>query len=67
MNYRYLKGKIIEKCGSQNKFAECLDISKQALSNKMNSKTSFSQEQIIQSKEILGLNDSELVKCFFNY
>lgn len=65
-NYSHLKGKIVEKCGSQNTFSQKLGISKQALSKKMNNQSHFSQEQIQKSIEILQLNETEVIKCFFN-
>lgn len=65
MNYNFLKGKIIEKLGSQTEFAKKLNLSNQSLSAKLNNKVKFSQEEIRLSIEILGLNDEELKKCFF--
>jgi plasmid maintenance system antidote protein VapI len=64
MNYNFLKGKIVEKCGSQSKFAELLGITPQELTKKLSNKASFTQSQMFKSKEILGLNDSEVVKAF---
>lgn len=65
MNYSFLRGKIVEVCGSNNAFAEKLGISTQELSNKLNNKSSFTQEQIDEAIIILSLNSSEVVKCFF--
>ena len=64
--YSYLKGKIVEKCGTRTKFAELLGISEQSLSAKMSNKVKFSQEEIYKSIKILGLTDVEAIKCFFN-
>ena len=65
MDYSYLKGKIVEKCGSQTNFAKQLNLSNQSLSAKLNNKVKFSQEEISLTIEILSLNDEELKKCFF--
>lgn len=65
MDYSFLKGKIVEKCGSQTEFAKRLNLSNQNLSSKLNNKTKFSQEEISLTIEILSLNDEELKKCFF--
>lgn len=65
MNYSFLRGKIVEVCGSNTVFAEKLGISTQELSNKLNNKSSFTQEQIDEAIVILSLNECELRKCFF--
>lgn len=65
MDYSYLKGKIVEKCGNQTNFAKQLNLSNQSLSAKLNNKVKFSQEEISLTIEILSLNDEELKKCFF--
>lgn len=65
-NYNFLKGKIVEKCGSQAKFAESLGVSDQSLSAKLLNKIKFSQEEIYKTIKILELTDSETIKCFFN-
>ena len=54
-NYNFLKGKIVEKCGTQTKFAELLGISVQALTKKLQNNGLFSQNQIDQSIELLDL------------
>ena len=43
MNYKYdrLRGRIIERYGSQEKFAEIIGISSNSMSKKMNGKTGF--------------------------
>lgn len=65
MNYSFLRGKIVEKCGSLKNFAQKLEISKQELSNKLNNKSSFSQFQIQKTIDILKLTNEEVGKCFF--
>lgn len=66
-NYNKLRGKIIEVFGSQEKFADELGISTNALSRKLNNKISLSQQDIIQWSELLGIPDSEYKSYFFDY
>ena len=66
MNYNFLKGKIVEKCGTQSKFAELLGISVQELTKKLTNKGSFTQNQMLKAKQILELDDNEIVKAFLN-
>ena len=65
-NYVYLKDKISKKYGNQKNFANALSISYQELSNKLNNKTSFTQEQIYKCMDLLGLNETDVFACFFN-
>lgn len=65
-NYVYLKDKISKKFGSQNNFANALGISYQELSSKLNNKTSFTQEQVYKCINLLSLNETETIACFFN-
>ena len=64
-NYNFLRGKIVEKCRTQAKYAELLDISIQELTKKLSNRASFTQSQILLSIQLLELNDEELKKCFF--
>lgn len=66
MNYNFLRGKIVEKCGTQSNFAEQLGISMQELNKKLTNKGNFTQPQIALSKKILELTNDELDKAFFN-
>lgn len=67
MGYTYskLRGRIIEKFGSQEKFAETIGISSNSLSKKMNGKTGFSQKDIVKWSELLGIEKTEYVDYFF--
>lgn len=65
-NYVYLKDKISKKFGNQNNFANALGISYQELSSKLNNKTSFTQEQVYKCINLLSLNETETIACFFN-
>ena len=43
-NYKKLRGRIVEKYGSQKNFADILGVSENSVSKKMQGKTGFSQE-----------------------
>lgn len=64
-SYDKLRGKIVEKYGTQEKFAQELGISKTSLSLKMNGKTNFSQADIVEWIELLGIDASEIGQYFF--
>lgn len=63
--YRKLRGRIIEKYGSQEKFSEVLGISKNSLSLKLNGKTGFSQVDMIKWSQLLNIDISEYGDYFF--
>lgn len=64
-DYSKLKGKIKENFLLQSEFAECLKISDTSLSNKLNNKTFFSQDEIQKSINIFKLNPVEVIEIFF--
>ncbi|MBY0756546.1 DUF739 family protein [Clostridium sardiniense] len=64
-NYSKLKGKIIEKFGTQNCFAKCLGVSERTLSLKLNSRRFFSQREIIKISELLDIDSDEIQLYFF--
>lgn len=63
--YNKLRGRIIEKFGTQEKFAQNLGISKNSLSLKMNGKTSFSQEDVIKWCALLDIRTEDIGEYFF--
>lgn len=67
MPYKYdkLRGRIVEKYGTQGKFAEILGISKNSMSKKMNCETGFSQEDIIVWSKLLGIEKDDYGTYFF--
>lgn len=64
-DYQKLKGKITEKCDTQQKFAEALGISERALSEKLNNKSFWKQIEIDKSAELLGINQENIGIYFF--
>ena len=63
--YNKLRGRIIERYDTQEKFAQVLGISKNSLSLKMNGKTSFSQDDVVKWCELLGIQTEEIGQYFF--
>lgn len=64
-DYSKLKGRIIEKCGTQKAFAELLGINVSTLTSKLLGYTYFTQDEIMKSIEILEIVPSEVCIYFF--
>lgn len=64
-NYNRLRGKIIEKYGSQSEFAKMMNWSEKTLSAKMNNKISWKQTDICKVIELLGLSKYDIQEYFF--
>ena len=58
MPYKYnkLRGRIVEKYGSQERFAEAIGLSKNSLSKKMNGRTGFSQSDMMLWGKLLSIS-----------
>lgn len=65
LTYSKLKGRIIEKFGSQNNFAAALGISTVALSRKLNCVTGFSQKDILEWAKLLEIERDDYGAYFF--
>ena len=64
-NYRKLKGRIVEMCGTQAAFAARLKISERSISLKLNSLVPWKQSEIANACKILEIADSEIAAYFF--
>lgn len=64
-NYNKLKGRIVEKYGSQSEFSRIMGCSERTLSLKMNGKRSWKQEEICRAIKILGLTENDIQEYFF--
>lgn len=64
-DYSRLKGRIVEKCGSQKTFADRLNISEATMTSKLSSNTYFSQGEIARAMEILGIEPKSVTDYFF--
>lgn len=65
LKYAKLRGRIIEKYGSQTAFCKEVGISKTAMSNKMSGRTGFSQRDIVKWSELLSIDMGKINEYFF--
>ncbi|XZK31184.1 DUF739 family protein [Clostridium perfringens] len=65
-DYKKLRGKIREVFGTQDNFARALGIGRVSLSQRLNNRLEFTQQEINKSCELLGIKKVELANYFFN-
>lgn len=65
MEYNKLRGRIIEKFGTIEKFADFLGKSRITVSNKLNGKSNFSRDDIIFWSSALEISQDEIGSYFF--
>ena len=63
--YDKLRGRIVEKFGSQSKFAEFIGVSEVNVSKKMNGKVQFDQDDIVLWCDALDIPIMEAGNYFF--
>lgn len=64
-DYSKLKGRIVEKCGSQCEFARRFGWSERTLSLKMNGKVAWKQDEICKALSLLNLSEDDVQEYFF--
>ena len=66
MSYDYSKllGRIIERLGTQYKFAQAIGLSERSVSLKLNGKIGWKQEEIVKICEVLEI-ESKDIPCYF--
>lgn len=64
-DYSKLLGRIIEKFGTQAKFAEKMELSERSLSLKLNSKVGFRQDEITKACLLLEIPGTDIPGYFF--
>lgn len=64
-DYRKLRGRIREICGTNAKFAALLGCSENTVSAKLNNLSDFDQSEIIKSIDILKLRARDIPTYFF--
>lgn len=64
-NYSKLRGKIVEKFGTQGAFSRALGVSERTLSLKLNNRIFFSQDEITKCSNLLEILPSEIQEYFF--
>ena len=64
-DYKKLRGRIIEKFGTQQNFAIAMEWSERTLSLKMNCKVFWKQPEIVKASELLEIPSCEVIDYFF--
>ena len=64
-SYNKLKGRIVERYGTQGNLAKKIAISKHSMSKKLTGKTEFSQSDIEQWAELLEIERKDYGEFFF--
>lgn len=64
-NYDKLRGRIVEKFGTQGRLARALGVSERTLSLKLNNKIFFSQDEIAKISKLLNITLDEIQDYFF--
>lgn len=64
-NYSKLNGLIVEKFGTQLKFAEAMGLSERSVSIKLNGKVGWKQIEITKACSLLDISDKNIPTYFF--
>ena len=64
-DYSKLLGRIVEKVGTQARFAELLGRSERTISLKLNNRISWTQEEMLSACKILGIDVKDIHLYFF--
>jgi transcriptional regulator with XRE-family HTH domain len=64
-DYSKLRGKIMEKYGTQREFSKAMGFSERTLSLKLNGKIFFTQSEIKNALEKLGVDKDDVNTYFF--
>lgn len=66
-DYSKLKGRIREKYGNQEDFANAMGLTPTTISFKINGKAKWRQDEIVKAAKLLEISKKEIVEYFFNY
>lgn len=64
-NLNKLKGRIVEKFGTQGKFAKAMGMSERTISLKLDNQVDWKQSEIVKACELLEIPKEEIVDYFF--
>lgn len=64
-SYAKLKGRIVEKCGTQSEFALRVGKDRSLINLALNGKRDFTQSEILKSCEVLGIGRDDIGLYFF--
>lgn len=65
-SYSKLRGRIVEMYGSQKEFSKAVNLSEQSITAKLNGRSDFSQDDIIQWSNVLQIELGDIGAYFFN-
>ena len=65
IDYSKLKGRIVEKCGTQANFARKMGLSERTISLKLSGKIPFKQPEILRALANLDLTEEDIQTYFF--
>ena len=60
-----LRGRIVEKCGTLQVFADYMSINSATLSKKLAGRTSWDQQEILRAAKVLDLDPADILGYFF--
>lgn len=63
--YAKLRGRIIEKFGSQGAFADVLGVHLNTVSRKLNGKIAFTRDDMLIWARLLGIDQADIGNYFF--
>lgn len=64
-NYNKLLGRIVEKVGTQSKFADKMGLSERTISLKLNGKVGWKQSEIAKACSVLEICEIDIPSYFF--
>lgn len=65
IRFARLRGRIVEKYGSQSKFAEAVGLSKNITNKKLQGKVGFSRDDMERWAELLDVEVDDIGRFFF--
>ena len=64
-DYSKLRGRIKEKLGTQDSYADAIGIGRVSVSQRLNNSLDFSQKEMFKSAEVLCFPRSQIPEYFF--
>lgn len=64
-DYSKLRGKIVEKFGTQTEFSKAMNLSERTMSLKLNGERAWKQDEICRAVGLLELSNEDIQDYFF--
>lgn len=64
-DYSALSGLIVERFGTQYRFAEAMGLSEHTVSNLLNNKVDWKRDMMVKAAKLLGIATKNIHKYFF--